>query len=95
MIDVGPLGGWNLALNKATDIYDCLSRSDDFEVSVPGMCVCCELIVAPVCHAVASAALVLSLRWGPHSLISDTEKSESLCSKLLSLRRELCTEVVS
>lgn len=36
MIDMGPLGGWNLALNQATDIYDCLSRSDDFEVCVPG-----------------------------------------------------------
>lgn len=36
MINMGPLGGWNLALSQASDIFDCLSRADDFEVSVPG-----------------------------------------------------------
>jgi hypothetical protein len=36
MIDLGPLGGWCLAINNAEDIFECLSRSDDFDVSVPG-----------------------------------------------------------
>lgn len=40
MINMGPLGGWNLALNRASDICECLSRADDFEVCVPGMLSC-------------------------------------------------------
>lgn len=38
IINMGPLGGWNLAVKEAEDIYDCLSRSNDFEVCVPGTC---------------------------------------------------------
>ena len=36
-INMGPLGGWNLAIKEAEDVYDCLSRYDDFEVCVPGI----------------------------------------------------------
>jgi hypothetical protein len=40
MINMGPLGGWNLAVKDQDVIQECLTRNDDFGLAWPGVHPC-------------------------------------------------------